>query len=75
MSPDVDPDTYCGKYCGGAELAEARGYPNVHHHNAALEGARGCIRACMVHLEETGVLKKQFVNRFRTRKPWRLGAV
>ncbi len=72
MSPDIDPDSYCGKYCGGAELAAARGYPDVHHRNAALEGARGCIRACMVHLEERGVLKNQFVNPFRTRKPWRL---
>jgi len=38
----------------------------------ALEGARGCIRACMVHLEEKGVLKNVFKQPFRKRKPWRL---
>ncbi|NPV06409.1 MAG: epoxyqueuosine reductase [Anaerolineae bacterium] len=38
----------------------------------ALEGARGCIRACMVHLEETGRLTKPFRKPFRTRRPWRI---
>ena len=38
----------------------------------ALEGASGCIRACMVHLEERGVLKNQFKSPFRKQKPWRL---
>lgn len=38
----------------------------------ALEGARGCIRACMIHLEEQGKLKNTFKNPFRRRKPWRL---
>lgn len=38
----------------------------------ALEGARGCIRACMVHLEEQGKLKNAFKEPFRRRKPWRL---
>ena len=43
-----------------------------YHHPAAIEGARGCIRACMIHLEEQGKLKNTFKNRFRRRKPWRL---
>ena len=38
----------------------------------ALEGARGCIRACMVHLEEEGRITKTFKNPFRKRKPWRI---
>ncbi|MCK4602690.1 MAG: hypothetical protein KAU28_09500, partial [Phycisphaerae bacterium] len=38
----------------------------------ALEGARGCIRACMIHLETQGKLKNTFKNPFRRRKPWRL---
>jgi ferredoxin len=38
----------------------------------ALEGARGCIRACMIHLEEQGKLKNTFQNPFRKRKPWKL---
>lgn len=74
MRPDSDPETYAGKYCGRPELDKAAGYPRVYEHNAALEGARGCVRACMVHLEERGVLTNKFVNRFRTRKPWRLDA-
>jgi len=43
-----------------------------YHHPAAIEGARGCIRACMIHLEEQGKLKNKFKNKFRRRKPWRL---
>lgn len=39
-------------------------------HNPAIEGGRGCIRACMIHLEEKGVLKNQFKSPFRKRKPW-----
>ncbi|PIZ17388.1 hypothetical protein COY52_04645 [Candidatus Desantisbacteria bacterium CG_4_10_14_0_8_um_filter_48_22] len=38
----------------------------------ALEGARGCIRACMIHLEEQGKLKNKFKEPFRRRKPWKL---
>ncbi len=42
------------------------------HHNSAVEGARGCIRACMIHLEETGRIKASFKEPFRKRKPWAL---
>ncbi len=45
---------------------------NIIWHGEAWEGARGCIRACMIHLEEKGVLKNKFERPFRTRKPWRL---
>jgi len=38
----------------------------------ALEGAKGCIRACMLHLEQQGKLSNTFVNPFRRRPPWRL---
>jgi len=43
-----------------------------YHHPAAIEGGRGCIRACMIHLEETGKIKNTFKTPFRKRKPWRL---
>ena len=43
-------------------------------HGEALEGARGCIRSCMIHLEQKGVLKNQFKEPFRKRKPWQLPA-
>ncbi len=45
----------------------------IYEYGRALEGARGCIRACMVHLEQTGRLEKKFKRPFRTRKPWRIG--
>jgi epoxyqueuosine reductase len=43
-----------------------------YHHPACIEGARGCVRACMIHLEETGRIKNLFKNPFRIRKPWQL---
>jgi epoxyqueuosine reductase len=43
-----------------------------YHHPAAVDGARGCMRACMIHLEEQGKLKNAFHEPFRRRKPWRL---
>lgn len=44
----------------------------VYWYGRALEGARGCMRACMVHLEEQGKLRKQYKRPFRVRKPWRI---
>jgi len=44
----------------------------IHEYGRALEGARGCIRACMMHLEEQGKLKNSFKEPFRRGKPWRL---
>ncbi len=41
-------------------------------YGSAICGGRGCLRACMVHLEETGKLTRTFERPFRTRKPWRL---
>ncbi len=38
----------------------------------ALEGASGCIRACMIHLEEQGKLGNTFDRPFRRRPDWRL---
>jgi len=36
------------------------------------EGARGCMRECLAHLEKQGKLTRKFRNPFRTKKPWRL---
>ena len=44
----------------------------TYDYGRALEGARGCIRACMIHLEEQGKLSNAFKSPFRRRKPWRL---
>ena len=38
------------------------------HHPAALCGARGCIRACMAHLEKKDVLGNKFKEAFRPAK-------
>ena len=43
-----------------------------YHHPACICGARGCIRACMIHLEQKGRIRNTFRNSFRKRKPWRL---
>ena len=45
-------------------------YPQVRFkYNPSLCGI-ACQRACLVHLEEKGVLKDKFVNKFRTKAPW-----
>jgi len=41
-------------------------------HGEAWEGARGCIRECMIHLEEKGLLKNAFKEEFRKQPPWLL---
>lgn len=44
----------------------------TYDYGRALEGARGCIRACMIHLEEQGKLGNKFDRPFRRRPEWRL---
>ena len=41
-------------------------------HNHALEGARGCMRECYIHLEQKGILTHKFKNPFRKNKPWKI---
>jgi ferredoxin len=55
-------------------VSEAQRYKigPTYNYGRALEGARGCIRACMMHLEEKGVLENKFKHPFQRRKPWRL---
>ena len=40
----------------------------------AVEGASGCIRACMIHLDERRKLGNRFLNPFRRKAPWKLSA-
>ncbi len=44
----------------------------TYDYGRALEGAAGCMRACLVHLEQQNKLKNTFHAPFRRRKPWRL---
>jgi ferredoxin len=39
-------------------------------YNPATCGGRGCMRACMLHLDEQGKLSNTFHTKFRIRKPW-----
>ncbi len=53
---------------------ESEGYKvsPTYDYGRALEGARGCIRACMIHLEQQGKLGNTFDRPFRRRAEWRL---
>ncbi len=54
------------------KLSEVTGIGLYQRHASALEGARGCMRECYVHLEQTGRLTRKFNSKFRKRKPWKL---
>lgn len=45
-------------------------YPRQYRYGRALEGGSGCIRACMIHLEERRRIANEFVHPFRTGKQW-----
>ena len=47
-------------------------YPRFYGYGRAIEGACGCIRACMIHLEERKKIKNLFKNEFRTGKQWEM---
>ncbi len=48
-------------------------YPRQFGYGRAIEGAAGCMRACMVHLESRDKLLKKFTTPFRTQQQqWRL---
>ena len=42
------------------------------HHPGAICGGKGCVRACMIHLEEQGKLSNRFKRPFRIRDPWQM---
>lgn len=46
--------------------------PPRHGYGRGIEGARGCVRACMIHLEQQGKLKNKFKTKFRRRPAWAL---
>ncbi len=61
-----------GPWDVGRQIPYNRAGWESYHHPGALCGARGCIRACMIHLEEQDKLQNKFHSRFRLREPWRL---
>ncbi len=76
LPPGVDFETLLKEgLMGGEKLRQMPFFQATQysfHHNPAIEGAKGCIRACMIHLEETGRIEATFKNPFRKRKPWKL---
>ena len=52
--------------------AQAHKVKPVYMYSRALEGASGCIRACMIHLEKQGKLDCKFNHPFRKKTPWRI---
>jgi len=54
------------------DFAYSRAGWDSFHHPGAICGGRGCVRACMVHLEEKGKLQNRFHQPFRTQEPWRI---
>lgn len=57
---------------GWAIFPKVPTYAAMSAHPIPICGARGCIVACMKHLEKKGVVKNTFVNNqgFSDRKPW-----
>lgn len=47
-------------------------YPGFYGYGRAVEGAKGCIRACYIHLESRDILKNKFHDKFRKGKAWSL---
>ena len=45
-------------------------YPRMYGYGRAIGGAFGCIRACMIHLEERRKIKNLFKNKFRNDEAW-----
>ena len=88
MNPFLPPDTFKDLpdgdkiICGEKQLTPEESpkvleilqqyYKPIAGYGPTICGGRGCIRACMVHLEERGILKNKFKNPFRKRKPWKL---
>ena len=45
---------------------------NLYNTGQAVCGGRGCMRACMISLEDRQALQNKFHKPFRRRKPWKV---
>lgn len=72
LPPGTDENQYNKVWAGGGKLDKILKFRSagVGPHYSAIEGGKGCIRACMIHLEKEGRIKNVFKNPFRKRKPW-----
>jgi len=79
-NPDynLSSQEFMGEYLSSQYYGQPKGdggpCPQIMHtrNNPAIEGGRGCMRACLVHLEKQGKLKNKFHKPFRRRKEWRI---
>lgn len=77
-APDAGAAEALTKYEGNAwglamkEVPYNRAAWDSFHHPGAICGAKGCQRACFIHLEEQGKLSNKFHRPFRLRPPWKL---
>ena len=76
MPPGPERDAMVREFGGpwglGRKLPYTQATWDSFHHPGTICGARGCQRACFMHLEERGVLENKFHRPFRQRKPWKL---
>ncbi|MCE5239595.1 (4Fe-4S)-binding protein [bacterium] len=56
----------------GRSTAYSKNTWESYHHPGTVCGARGCQRACFIHLEQQGKLSNKFHRPFRIRQPWKL---
>jgi len=64
------PDRGSKKFRRGSHTPFYKKPRNLYNTGQAVCGARGCTRACMISLENRGVLSNTFKQKFRRRKPW-----
>ena len=77
VSEDVPEDE---KYIDSSDINTRPGYwspfkhkpNNLYNSGQAVCGARGCTRACMISMENRGVLQNKFKEKFRRRPAWKV---
>ncbi|MBC7288805.1 MAG: (4Fe-4S)-binding protein [Armatimonadetes bacterium] len=76
MPPGPEREQFLSEHGGawqmGLEVPYNKAGWESYHHPGAICGGRGCIRACMIHLEQQGKLANRFQSPFRIREPWAL---
>jgi hypothetical protein len=73
-NPDVnlEPEEFMNEYMSSKYYGKDGPCPQIMHvrNRPAIEGGRGCMRACLAHLESQGKLTHKFHKPFKRRKEW-----
>lgn len=75
QEPLLPEETYM-EPLNGSNMARGHHTPffkkpsNLYNSGQAVCGGKGCMRACLINMEERGVLTNKFHQKFRRRKPW-----